>query len=129
MHLALQIVLVLAVLALVGFLVPLLVQLRRTARAAEELARSARRDLDRMTQDVHHMRLRVEELSGTVQEALELPSAISRTLSGLLQAVPALFGRKEGGTGSLELLVAGIQAATSLIRRPRAAEEKEAGNA
>ncbi|MBP1626734.1 MAG: hypothetical protein H6Q00_1209 [Holophagaceae bacterium] len=128
MTLVLQIILALAVLVLVGFLVPLLLQLRRTAQATEVLVRSAQLNLDRMAEDVHHIRLQVDEVAGMAREVLELPRALSQMVSGLVHAVPALFGRKEGGLGVLEMLMAGFQAAASFIRRPAAAEAKEAGH-
>jgi len=128
MTLVLQIILALAVVVLVGFLVPLLLQLRRTAQATEELARSVQRDVGRMSEDVHQMRVHVDDVTGMAKDALELPCALSQMISGLMRTVPALFGKKEGGLGVLELLLAGFQAAASFIRRPEAAEAKEAGH-
>nr|WP_320132756.1 DUF948 domain-containing protein [uncultured Holophaga sp.] len=125
MLVTLEIILALAVIVLVGFLVPLLLQLRRTAQAMEDLARTARNDLDHMTQDVHCIRLQTEEMAKVVGETLELPRTLSRTLTGLVQSIPAMFGRREGGSGRLELLLAGFQAAASLFRRRRSAGEKE----
>ncbi|WP_005033060.1 DUF948 domain-containing protein [Holophaga foetida] len=128
MTLVLQIILALALVVLVGFLVPLLIQLRRTAQATEELVRSAQQDVSRMAEDVHQIRLQTDEVMGMARATLELPCALSQMVSGLVHAVPALFGKKEGGFGVLELLVAGFQAAASFIRRPAAAEEKEASH-
>jgi len=128
MTLVLQIVLALAIVVLVAFLAPLLLQLRRTARATEELARSVQRDVSRMAEDVHEIRVQADEVTGMARGVLELPYALSQTISGLVHAVPSLFGRKEGGASTLELLMAGFQAVASFIRRPAAAEEKEAGH-
>jgi len=126
MALVFQILVTVALVVLVGFMVPLLLQLRRTAAAAERLADSARRDLDRMAEDIHHMRLQTDEVAGMAKQALEIPSAVGQMVSGLVHAVPALFGKRDGGLGVLELLLAGFQAAASFIRRPQAATDKEA---
>ena len=79
-----------------------------------------------MAEDVHHIRLQVDEVAGLAKQALELPSAVAQMMSGLVHAVPALFGKKDGGLGVLELLLAGFQAAASYFLRPSAAKEKEA---
>lgn len=128
MTLVLQIILALAVVVLVGFMVPLLLQLRRTAQATEALARSVQGDVNRMAEDIHQIKVQVDEVTGMARGVLELPCALSQMVSGLVHAVPSLFGRKEGGLSSLEMLVAGFQAAASFIRRPAAAEEKEASH-
>jgi hypothetical protein len=114
----LQIVLALVLVALAGFLVPLLVQLRRTAKAMEELAKSTSRDISRVAEDVNHIRVQVEEVTALAKDAMALPAGLGRLAGAFTQRLPS----SPGGAGSTlaELLVAGIQAALALFRRPGA---------
>lgn len=126
MSLALQIVLCLAVAVLTVFLVLLLVQARRTAAAVERLAESAAQDLRRVSEDIHEVRKQVDGVAALLRGTLELPSTITQVVAGIVQALPSFLGRRRNSSSWLESLLAGIQTALHLVRRPKADHPKEA---
>jgi hypothetical protein len=79
----LQIVVAVVVVAVGGCLVPLILQLRRTARSVEALAESARADLGRIAQDIHETRVGVDKVVGLVERSLEFPCHHVRSLHHL----------------------------------------------
>jgi hypothetical protein len=123
MALWLQVVLALILGLLCWFLVPLLLQLRRTAAAVERLAEGARQDLHQMAADVHHLRGRADELADMATASLELPIGISRIASGLARTVEAFLGKAD--LPWISALMAGIKWAMNLIRRPGKKSETE----
>lgn len=75
--------LVVVLLVLTGAVVPLLVQLRRTAVAVERLAQSAAVDLKQAAEDVHALRMQAELLTDSFH--LNAPGGGARGLFGGLQ--------------------------------------------
>lgn len=121
----LQAVVVLVLVVTCTFLVLLLVQLRKTAIALEDLARSAAKDLAKVADDVHQIRLQSDEVASLAKDALALPAQLSKIVGGVTRAVPSLFGSSRLQGGLLEILMSGIQMATAFFRRPKAAHNKE----
>ena len=121
----LQIVLCLAVAVLTVFLVLLLMQARRTAAAVERLAESATRDLRQVAEDVHAVRIRVDDVTGSLRSILEPPSALTQVVTGLVRAIPAFFSRRADSTDILETLVTGAETALHLFRIRKANPPKE----
>jgi predicted PurR-regulated permease PerM len=78
-----QILIALLAIVLVASLVPLLLQLYRTAKALEALAASAQEDLRQIAQDVHQTRLQLERVGGLAEQGLQFPAAAS-SLAGAL---------------------------------------------
>jgi len=113
----LQIVLAVVLVTLGAFLVPLLLQLRRTAAAVERLAESARLDLDQIANDVHHLRARVDGLADLAAESLELPIGIGRIVTMLVKALELIVGK--GAPVLLGSLLTGLRFVLNLVRRPR----------
>jgi hypothetical protein len=120
----LQVVLAVVVLLLCGFLVPLLLQLRRTAAAVQLLAESAREDLRTITADVHHIRERADGLADLASASLELPIGIGRVLSGTARTLSSFL--ESDGSSWLSALLTGLRFAMNLFRRPRRTASKEA---
>jgi hypothetical protein len=119
----LQFVLVLVVVVLAGFLVPLLMQLNRTAKAMQALAESAKEDLSKMSGDVHEVRLHIERLAALTERSLELPATASAMASSVIRSL--------AGSSSLwtTALVTALKFGLDFFRRPReAAPCKEAKN-
>ncbi len=112
----LQVVIALAVVALTAALIPLLLQLRRTAQAVEGFAKSAGTDLTRISEDVHATRERVEGLADLAQKGLEHPGPIGQVVFGLVGALPSLLHPRPQGTNLVELLVTGLRSALSFFR-------------
>jgi hypothetical protein len=127
MALWLQILLAIVLALLCWFLVPLLMQLRRTAAAVERLAEGARQDLHQIAADVHHLRGRADDLADMAASSLELPIGVSRIVSGVANTVEAFLGRAE--LPWISPLLTGAKFVMNLIRRPRKrAETKEASH-
>lgn len=120
----LQVIVGVAVVLVVAFLVPLLMQLRLTAGAVQRLAESAREDLDSITADVRQVRQRVDSVADLAAQSLEVPATISALFGGLGRAVPSLLGRPS--LPWLEALVTGVEFAINWFKRRReAAPPKE----
>ena len=120
----LQIILALVVVVLGACLVPLLLQLYRTAKALQILAESAQQDLRRISSEIHEARLQMERVAALAERSLEFPA----TLSSLAAAFARPLGTfLEGNTAPwLTGLVTLLKIGLDLLRRPReAAASKE----
>ena len=119
----LQIILAIVLVAVGACLVPLLLQLRRTAASVQVLAESARVDLRRISDDVHHLRDRADGLADLAMASLEWPMGLGRIVSGAVTALESILGRGGPWMGAL---LTGLRFALNLIRRPKnTAEPKE----
>lgn len=116
----LQISLAILLLGLGAALIPLLIQLRKTAIAMEELAKSTQQDISRVADDVHQIRIQVDEVTVMAKEALSLPSTINHGLQEFFHAVPSLFNPKGSQFSWMNMLLGGIQTVISLFKRPSA---------
>ncbi|BDU74886.1 hypothetical protein [Mesoterricola silvestris] len=120
----LQFVLALVVLVLAGCLVPLLLQLYRTAKAVEDLAQSAREDLKQIAQDIHHTRASLDRVTGLVEKSLEFPATAGGLAVALVRSLTGLLDR--GPSPWLEALLTAVKIGISFFTRPSAdATEKE----
>lgn len=128
MSTVLQCILALAVLALCAYLIPLLIQLRRTAAELERFSRSASKDLGCMAEDVRRVRERVEGLADSASQVLRAPSLLSQAVAGAIQGIPAFLGRREKSSGWMQSLLAGIEFALTLFKRAQARPSKEANH-
>ena len=113
----LQIVIAVVLVALCAFLVPLLIQLRRTAAAVERLAESAREDLKGIAEDVHQVRQRVDGLADLAATSLSFPANLGELIASLVRAVPDLLARKSPGWVSL--ILKGLSYLGAFFLRPR----------
>ncbi len=123
MTMVLQIILGVAILAVVAFLIPFLFQARRTALALERLAESSSRDLARIAEDIHVVRTEVEAVTQRAAHSLEHPSVLTQIVIGLLQASTSFFTPREGGRNILVALLTGLRSALHWFRRQSAASE------
>jgi hypothetical protein len=121
----LQVILALVLLAVGGLLVPLLLQLRRTAAAVQALAESARADLDLITADVHHLRARVDGLADQATGCLELPISLARMAGTASRAFETFLNPRT--LAWVAPLLTGFKIALKFLRRPKksAASEEE----
>ena len=118
----LQVILAIVLLAIGGCLVPLLLQLRRTAASVQQLADSARQDLRQITDDVHHIRTRADGLADLAEAGLNWHLRIGKVASGALGAVEAVLGQ----TGPwISALLTAVRFAINLLRRPKKPAEPE----
>jgi len=119
----LQVVLVLVVLILAGCLVPLLLQLYRTAKAVEALAQSAREDLRQIAQDVHETRLHLDKVTAMAEKSLEFPATAGGLATALFRSLTAILDR--GPSPWIEALVTAVKIGITFLRRPHAAATEE----
>jgi xanthine/uracil/vitamin C permease (AzgA family) len=80
MSIAIGIALILVLGAVTAGLVPLLLQLRNTARGLDQFLRAAQMDLAQIAQDVHAARLRTDELAASIRPTLDELGSIARTV-------------------------------------------------
>lgn len=124
MDLLLKIVLVLVLLAVGACLVPLLLQLHRTAKAVQALAESAREDLGKIALDVHQTRLSLDKVTGLVEKSLEFPATAGSLGVALVRSLTSILDR--GPSPWLEALVTAVKFGITFFKRPSAAaKEKE----
>ena len=81
MPIALEVTLIVVLVALAIGLVPLLFQLRRTAQGIDAFLLASRRDLAQIVEDVHASRLRVDHLADSLQTPLDELSTFVRVVS------------------------------------------------
>ena len=120
----LHFILVLAVVVLAAFLIPLLIQLHRTAKAVEALAENARQDLASIAEDVHEARLQMEKVATLAEQTLAFPAAAGSLAASLTRSLGTLLT----GTASpwMEAAVAALRLAIDYLRRPKeASQDKE----
>jgi hypothetical protein len=116
----LQVILAIVLVGVGVCLVPLLLQLRRTAAAVQQLAESARGDLRQVADDVHHLRGRADELADMAASSMELPLGLGRILAGVGQGLEGFLARD--GAPWLSALLTGLKFVISFIRRSRKAD-------
>lgn len=121
----LQVILSGAILLVTGFLVPLLIQARRTARSVQRFAEGAAQDLHQATQDVHGLRLQVDEVAQLARQSLEHPSVLTQVVAGVASGVHRSFRPPTGMEPWLEALVTGLQTALHWVRGREVAPQKE----
>lgn len=125
MTLTLQILGALAIILLMVYLIPLLIQLRKTAAAVEELSISARKDLGQILVEVQAARARVDEVAELAKHTMERSTPLSQIVAGALRGLPALMGRSSSKVNLIETLLAGVSSVVNLFRRAAPARPKE----
>jgi type II secretory pathway component PulM len=119
MPIVLETALVLALVALMAFLVPLLAQMRRTARSADQFLRAAQADLAQVAQDVHAVRLRLDQAALSLEPTLEALATLSRAAEGVGKAVTDIKARYAHGLESasqiLGILMGGVRALAAFL--------------
>lgn len=120
MPIALEVTLIAVLLALAAGLVPLLFQLRRTARAVDAFLLTSSRDLTRIAEDVHASRVRMDALAASLQVSLDELSGFAGTVGELGRTVKALHARYhnalESASGQLGGLIGGIRTVLSFFK-------------
>jgi hypothetical protein len=116
----LQLTLALVLVVLCGFLVALLIQLRRTATAVAGLADSARADLHLIASDIHHLRTRADELADQAAQVMALPVTVANILEGFLRSVEGFIGRGPSPVMDTVMLLVRMVMDWFLRRKPAA---------
>lgn len=128
MSMLLQIVLSVSVATLTVFLVMLLVQARRTAASVQHFAESAAQDLHLVADDVHEVRLRVEEVSRLARGTFERSPLLTQVVAGIVRGLPGPFGRRAFSGRFLEALLTGLESVLHWLHGQEAERPKEASH-
>lgn len=127
MSIALEVTLIVVLVAIAIGLIPLLYQLRRTAQTLDAFLLSSRRDLSQIAEDVHASRLRMDHLAASFQVSLgefsdfaELFGDVGRTLK---QFHTRFHSSIEATSRNLGGIIGGISAALAFFKsRPTTPE-------
>lgn len=120
-----QVVFLIVLASLGCFLVPLLLQLRKTAKAIEELAKSANRDINRVADDVHQIKIQMDEIAELTKESLTLPANISQMVQTITHLILS-FIDIQNEKSIFNNLLSGIQTIIAIFRKRGDTGEKEA---
>jgi hypothetical protein len=129
MPVALEITLILVLVALAAGLVPLLYQLRRTARGLDLFLLSTSKDLAQIAQDVHASRLRMDLLAASITESLGGFSTFAKSVGELGSTVNEWHIRFrntiESASRNIGGVIGGISAALAFFKSKPTAPEPE----
>lgn len=115
MPIALEVTLILVLVAVTAGLVPLLVQLRRTARALDLFLLSTKKDLAQISEDVHASRLRMDHLAGTLQLTLCEISVFAKSVGELGSSLKELHATFRNSLESASRNVGGVIGGISAV--------------
>ena len=115
MSLALEITLIVALVALVVGLLPLLYQLRQTAQGLDQFLLSSRKDLAQIAEDVHASRLRMDHLAATLQVTLVEVASFSRAIGEVGTTLKDLHTRFHNSIESASRNVGGVIGGISAV--------------
>jgi uncharacterized protein YoxC len=108
MPIALEWTLILVLVALALAVVPLLLQLRKTAQGLDQFLLSARRDLSQISEDVHASRIRVDHLAATLQITLNDLSTFTNSIREVGITVKEWHHRFRSTVESVSLGLGGV---------------------
>lgn len=113
-------VLAAAVVVLVAFLVPTLLQVRRTVAESERLVTRLNDELPSLLSEVRGVAENVNELAGQAREGVEHASAFLHAVGELGDTVQEVHETVRGQSGKLLVnlasMVAGIKAASAVVK-------------
>lgn len=115
MPIALEITLILVLIALAVGLVPLLFQLRRTVQNLDLFLVSTGRDLAQIAEDVHATRLRMDHLAGSLEIQLADFAGFARTIGELGTSIQEWHTRFHNTIESASRTVGGLLGGISTV--------------
>ncbi len=126
---ALEITLILVLIAVAVGLVPLLIQLRQTAQGLDHFLLSTKKDLDQIAEDVHASRLRMDHLAGTLQLSLCEISVFAKSVGELGSSLKELHttfrNSLESASRNVGGVIGGISAALAFFKSRPTPHEPE----
>lgn len=129
MPIALEITLILVLVALAVGLVPLLIQLRRTAQGLDLFLLSTSRDLAQIAEDVHASRLRMDDLGGSLAVTLSDLSAFTKSIAEVGGTVKEWHARfrttLESASRTIGGVMGGVSAVLAFLKSKPTAHEPE----
>lgn len=129
MPISLEVTLILVLIAIAVGLLPLLFQLRRTAQNFDAFLLSTRKDLSQITEDVHVSRLRMDQLTGSIQTYLDELSTFVQLMGEVGQTVRNFHNRFhdtiESASRNFGGIIGGVSAVLAFFRSKRTTHECE----
>ena len=129
MSTALEVTVILVLVAIAAGLVPLLFQLRRTAQGLDAFLIASRRDLSQIAEDVHASRLRMDLLAVSLQATLDEISGFAHLMGevgGMVRNFHNQFHSTiESASRNLGGILGGISAVLSFFKRPPTQQEPQ----
>jgi len=129
MPIALEITLILVLVALAVGLVPLLHQLRRTARSLDLFLLSSRKDLAQITEDVHASRLCLDHLAAPLAGSLRELAVFAKSVGEVGATVSECHARFrnaiESASRNLGGAIGGISAVLAFFKSRSTPQEPE----
>jgi uncharacterized protein YoxC len=129
MPIALEVTLIVVLAALAIGLLPLLVQLRRTAQSLDAFLLSSRKDLSQIADDVHAARLRMDDLAGSLQVSLDELSVFARVVGEVGRTVKdfhaSFHDSIDSASRNLGGIIGGIRAVLSFFKSRQTSDEPE----
>jgi uncharacterized protein YoxC len=128
---ALEVTLIVVLLALAIALLPLLYQLGRTAQGLDAFLLSTRKDLSQVAEDVHASRLRMDHIAESLQVSLDELSSIAQLMGEVGHTVKNFHNRFQSSIESTSRNLGGIIGGVSAVlaffksRRTTHASEQE----
>ena len=124
------VVIALACAVLVGFLVPVLMQVKKTAAEAQSLISNLNRDIPALLQEMRSVTEDVSVISDQARDSVEHASALLHAVGEVGDSVQQVHNVVRGRSGTLfanlASLLAGVKAATTVVRE-RVHHNKEGG--
>lgn len=113
-------VVALAFAALVGYLVPLLIQLRKTVAESEQLLAKMNADLPPLVADLRSMSQNLNDLADQARSGVEHAAVLLHAVGEVGESVQQVHNVVRGTSGTLltnvASVVAGFKAATQVVR-------------
>lgn len=115
---------------LVGFLVPVLIELKRTIQESQQLLAQMNRDLPTMLKELREMSVNVNELVERTRGGLDHASGLLHAIGAVGDTVQEVHDTVRNAGGGLLMnvasMVAGFKAATAFVKE-RMRQSSEAG--
>ena len=129
MPIALEITLILVLVALAAGLVPLLFQLRRTAQGVDTFLLTSSKELSQIAEDVHAFRMHMDSLAGSLQTSLGELSTFTRSIGEIGRTVADFNCRVrdtlESTYRNLGKIIRGISAVLAFFKSRQTPHESE----
>jgi hypothetical protein len=126
---ALEITLIAVLVALTVGLLPLLYQLRRTARGLDLFLLAAKRDLAQIAEDVHASHVRMDHLAATVQASMVEFSSFAKSINDVGTTLTDLHTRFrtsiESTTQNLGAIIGGVSTVLAFFKNKPTQQEPE----
>lgn len=110
-----------AAIVLVAFLVPMLIQLRKTAEESERLLRRMNEDLPVLFREATQAAQNMNQVASEMREAATRARVLGEAMGGVGETINQMHGLVRGGAGTLltnlSSLLAGFRAAYGVFKQ------------